>query len=275
MGKVKFKVGISYFVMIIFCLLFGQFLLLINYTVALLIHEMAHYWETKKRGYRVNYIKLDMLGMKLNISENIEKNDHFWIALAGPAINFCLCILCCALWWIAPESYYYTSNFFNANLMLATFNMLPIEPLDGGVIVKCLLTNLKRKKQERISKVCNITIILVFILLFILSFKAEPNYIFVVFSIFFLMNLISKKKKDNVDLCYKMLFKKNKPIEKVNLYKISGETTLLDCFKNLKQNNYSVFYYQSEKPYYITEIELQILITKYALSTQIKEICNQ
>lgn len=274
MNKIKFKVGISYFIMLIFCLLFGQFLLLINYTFALIIHEMAHYFEAKKRGYKVNYIKLDMLGMKLNISENIEKNDHFWIALAGPMVNFILCVFCCALWWIAPEAYYFTSNFFNANLMLALFNMLPIEPLDGGVLIKCLITNLKRKKQERISKVCNIVIIILFLGLFLISFKAEPNYIFVVFSVFFLINLFTKKKKDNVDLCYKMLFKKNKPIEKVSLYKISGETTLLECFKNLKQNQYSVFYYQAEKPYYITELELQTYLTKYALSTQVKEICR-
>lgn len=274
MSKVKFKIGISYFVMILFCAFFGQFLLLINYTFALILHEMAHYFEARKRGYKVNYIKLDMLGMKLNISENIDKNDHFWIALAGPVINFALSIICCALWWIVPETYYIFSNFFNANLMLALFNMLPIEPLDGGIILRCLLTNLKKKTAERISKICNIIIIIIFIALFIISLRNEPNFIFIVFVLFFSINLFTKKKRDNIDLFYKMLFKKNKPIEKVNLYKVSGETTLLECFKFLKQNIYSVFYYQNEKSYYITEMELQLLITKYSLSTTIKEICK-
>ena len=91
MTKTKFKIGISYIVLVIVCLLCNQFLLLFNYTFALALHELAHYYVAKNKGYRVNSIKIDLLGMRLNISQNINKNDHFWIALAGPMVNFILC----------------------------------------------------------------------------------------------------------------------------------------------------------------------------------------
>ena len=110
MLKTKIKIGISYILLIVLCLLYNQFLLLFNYTIALALHEFAHYYLARSKGYKVNKIKLDMLGMRLNISENIDNNDKFWISLAGPLLNFILCILCCAVWWVFPESYFFTSK---------------------------------------------------------------------------------------------------------------------------------------------------------------------
>lgn len=274
MSKVKFRVGITYIILVICCILYGQFLLIFNYTLALLLHEMAHYYVSRNKGYKVNNIKLDLLGMKLCISENIDKNDHFWIALAGPLLNITLCVFCFALWWLWPESYYFTENFFQANFILAIFNLMPIEPLDGGTMLNSLLSKGSRKVSLIISKTLDIAFIVVFVILFIISFDTEPNLILLLFAIFFTLNLFKQKKTNEYDLYYKMLFKRNQPISKVNLLKVSADTTLYECFKTIKENNYTVFYYPSNKPLYITETELQLLITKYDLQTKIKYIAE-
>lgn len=274
MSKFKIKIGVSYIFLIVFCLLYNQFLLLINYTLVLALHEMAHFYVARSKGYKVNKIKLDMLGMKLNISQNIDKNDHFWIALAGPMLNFVLCLLCCALWWIVPESYFFTATFFQANLILAVFNILPVEPLDGGVMLNCLLSKSSTKVAKVVSRLVNIVFIITFVVLFILSCDSEPNLILFLFALFFLVNLIKTSKKDEYDMFYKMLFKRNAPISKVNLLKVSPDTTLLDCFKQIKQNNYTIFYYPTNKPNYITENELNLFITHYDLKTKLKDITH-
>jgi len=272
MSKFKIKIGISYLFLAIFCLLYNQFLLLLNYTLVLALHEMAHYYVAQKKGYKVNNIKLDMLGMKLNISKTIDKNDHFAIALAGPLLNFVLCLVCCALWWIVPESYFFSSTFFQANLILAIFNILPIEPLDGGVMLNCLLSKSNAKISKIVSKTVNVLFIILFLILFVLSFDSEPNLILFVFAIFFVVNLIKSNKQDEYDMFYKMLFKRNMPITKVNLLKVSPETTLLECFKQIKQSNYTIFYYPSTKTHYITENELNLFLTQYELKTKLKDI---
>ena len=274
MSKVKFKIGISYIILVICCILYNQFLLIFNYTLALIFHEMAHYYTAKSKGYKVNNIKLDLLGMRLCISQNIDKNDHFWIALAGPLINFVICILCFALWWLWPESYYFTENFFQANFILAIFNLMPVEPLDGGAMLKSLLSKGNHKIASIISKVVDTIFIVVFVILFFISCDTEPNLILLLFAMFFAANLIKSKKQSEYDLYYKMLFKRNKPIEKVNLLKVGADTTLFECFKQIKETNYTVFYYQSNKPYYMTETELQLLLTKHGLQTKVKEVVN-
>lgn len=272
MSKVKFRVGIPYIILVICCILYGQFLLIFNYTLALVLHEMAHYYIARNKGYKVNNIKLDLLGMKLCISQNIDKNDHFWIALAGPLLNFVLCVLCFDIWWLWPESYYFTENFFQANFILAMFNLMPIEPLDGSTMLNSLLSRSNKKVSAIVSKVLDIAFIVIFLILFIISFDTEPNLILLLFAIFFAINLKKSKKQSEYDLYYNTLFKRNKPIEKVNLLKVSANTTLFECFKSIKQSNYTVFYYASNKPYYITETELQLLLSKHDLQTKVKDI---
>lgn len=274
MSNVKLKIGISYIFLSICCIIYGQFLLIFNYSLALIFHEIAHFYVARVKGYKVSSVKLDLLGMRLCISENIDKNDRFLIALAGPLLNFILCILCFALWWLLPESYYFTENFFQANFILAIFNLMPIEPLDGGVMLNSLLSKGKRNVSSIISKTLDIIFIATFLILFIISFDYEPNLILLLFAIFFAVNLFKHKKQREYDLYYKILCKKNKPIEKVNLLKVDGETTLFECFKQIKENNYTVFYFQGEKPVYITETELQMLITKHDLQTKINSITS-
>lgn len=272
MRKPKLKIGISYIIFFLCCLLFNQLLLIVNYTIALILHEMAHYYLAKSKGYSIKSIRLDLLGMKLSVSENIDKNDRFWIALAGPALNFLLCIVCCAMWWVLPESFYFTSTFFQANLMLAVFNILPVQPLDGGVMLNSLLSKVNRNKADKISFVVNIVFVVGFFVLFVLSCDSEPNFILLIFAIFFIFNLFANKKNNKYDLYYKQLLKRNLAITKVNLLKIEGETTLLECYKQIRENNYTVFCYQGKRIHYINEIDLQGLIAKYDFNTKIRDV---
>lgn len=274
MSKPKIKIGISYLLLLVCCLFYGQILLIINYTLALIFHELGHMWVAKSKGYNATNMKLDLLGMKLNIKQTIDKNDRFLIALAGPVVNFIFCILCFALWWLVPESYYFSYNFFQANWTVAIFNLMPAEPLDGGVMLNSLISFKSGKFASIISKILNITFIILFSILFILSFDSQPNLILLLFAIFFVVNLIKQKNQSNYDACYKTLFKRSAPITKVQLLKVNKGTTLFECFKYIKQSNYIVFYYPEKPPYYITEVELQNLLLKYDLNTKIEDAFN-
>ena len=188
MQQTKVKVGISFVLMAIVFLISNQFLLFINYIIALIFHEMAHIYMAKSRGYNTSVIKFDMLGASVKLDNRIQKDDLFSIAFAGPMINFIICLICTSIWWIVPEMYVFTADFFRCNLMLASFNMLPVEPLDGAKILESILSKRNQKNVKIINRILNILAVISFVILFIISCFDIVNFTYLLFAIFFTSN---------------------------------------------------------------------------------------
>ncbi len=74
-----------------------------------------------------------------------QKNDMFWVALAGPMSNILLFIVGLIVYGVAIAVFHVNLNksymgivfvFLYLNLLLAFFNLLPLHPLDGGKILE-------------------------------------------------------------------------------------------------------------------------------------------
>ncbi len=273
MQRTKVKIGISFILMAIVFLISQQFLLFINYIMALIFHEMGHFYVAKSKGYNANIIKFDMLGASIKLDSKIQKDDLFSIAFAGPCINFIICIICTSMWWIVPESYVFTADFFRCNLMLAGFNMIPVEPLDGAKILGSVISG-NKKLYTILKRVVNIVVVAVFVILFVVSCFDRINITYLLFGVFFASNFLPKRKV-NFDVYYKLFFKKNKMVEKINFIHIQPTCSLIEMLKQIREGYYTIFYLELTKPTYITEKEFQLLITKHCLNTAIKEVLSK
>ena len=182
----KVRIGISFFILVGVCIFTKQFMLLLNYFLALGLHELAHLFVATLRGYKLKLLKLDMLGMSLELDADIDGRDNFIINLAGPLANLLFAIICMALYWLIPTSYNLLNCFCVCNLILAVFNLLPIYPLDGGKIFRGIIK--KDSTYKKLDLIIRLVFAALFIALFIFSIFHDINWFYLVMAAFFLIS---------------------------------------------------------------------------------------
>ncbi len=180
--------------------------------LAISIHEAAHAWAADRLGdptarfsgrLTLNpFAHLDPLGTLMlflfgfgwgkpvpvdyyNLRQ--PRRDAALISLAGPLSNLILAIFISLVWrlgiYLSPPSGQILSFFFlpllQLNLILGVFNLLPLNPLDGGKILTGLLPSPQSEAVERfLESYSLILLILLFLPLFggysLLDFIISP-----------------------------------------------------------------------------------------------------
>ena len=119
--------------------------------LSVLLHEMGHAAVSTRFGIRTVEIVLFPIGGVARLERQPKPKEEFWIALAGPMVNLA----------IAASLFVYTGNRLGigailkptdanlaeriayGNLALAVFNMLPAFPMDGGRVLRSVLTRFR------------------------------------------------------------------------------------------------------------------------------------
>ena len=101
-----------------------------------LLHELGHALMARQFGIATEDITLYPIGGVARLRRLPKApGAELLIALAGPAVNFAIL----AVLSLLPGGYF-VNNLFNANVMLALFNLIPAFPMDGGRVLRALLT---------------------------------------------------------------------------------------------------------------------------------------
>lgn len=121
------------------------------------MHELGHSLTAKKFGISTRQITLLPIGGVASLESMPEDpGEEFLVAIAGPAVNVLIAVL---LYIITPVENFLNQepgaleqmlstinagNFlfflFSANVMLVLFNLLPAFPMDGGRVLRALLS---------------------------------------------------------------------------------------------------------------------------------------
>lgn len=133
------------------------------------LHEFGHALAARRFGVGTKDITLSPIGGIARLNRLPEKPiQEFIVAIAGPLVNVVIAlVLGTALWLFAPsvmpeyangtaEIFSKRSNFFPLlfllNIALVVFNLLPAFPMDGGRMLRSLLSiRLGRLKATRIA----------------------------------------------------------------------------------------------------------------------------
>ena len=111
--------------------------LFVGLFLIVLLHEFGHCFAAKMYGRDVADIKLTILGgiARLQLPEN--PRQEIVVALAGPAVNVALIPVLGALGLFVAHFFILLSLY---NIVILLFNLVPAFPMDGGRVLRALLT---------------------------------------------------------------------------------------------------------------------------------------
>ena len=140
--------------------------------VCVILHEFGHALMARKFGVRTHDITMTPIGGIARLERMPEgKGQEFWVAIAGPMVNFVIVgLIWCgffliegiklplfspALWSVENQPPSYFLIMLLANGYLGVFNLIPAFPMDGGRMLRSLLS--LRMSREKATQIASIT----------------------------------------------------------------------------------------------------------------------
>jgi Zn-dependent protease len=111
-----------------------------------LLHEGAHVVVARRGGARVRSVTLMMLGGMSEIGEVDRPRLELTMSIAGPLASLALAVLFYGLYRLAhagqlpPDAQFGLFYLAQVNAIIGVFNLLPAFPMDGGRVLRSLLT---------------------------------------------------------------------------------------------------------------------------------------
>ena len=156
-----------------------------------LLHELGHAITAKKFNIKTNDITLLPIGGVASLEKLPEKpSEELMVAFAGPMVNITLALLLSFFIHYPNNSEEmiaqlsggingnnFLLNFFLVNMVLALFNLIPAFPMDGGRMLRAVLSyQLKRNVATKIAARIGQILAIGFI---VLGFSYNPFLIFI------------------------------------------------------------------------------------------------
>ncbi len=175
-----------------------SFILVLFFCVVL--HELGHALTARKYNIGTRQITLLPIGGVASLEAMPdEPREELMVALAGPAVNI---VIALALYFIVPFENFLNQdpealeqslssinagNFifllFTANILLAVFNMIPAFPMDGGRVLRAMLS--MKMDRVRATQIASVLGQGVAFFLFFYGLLVNPILILIAIFVFF------------------------------------------------------------------------------------------
>ena len=109
---------------------------------ALALHEAGHVVAARLMNMRISRIELAPYGGAAHIDGAFEllPSREFFIAIAGPVASICAAMITLGFSGTMQLDAAFLDTFVQSNLLIGLFNLAPALPLDGGRMLRALLT---------------------------------------------------------------------------------------------------------------------------------------
>lgn len=158
-----------------------------------LFHEAGHLITMSAVGNKPQMVRFELTGMNIKRAQSIKisTKNELLIALGGPLTNGIVFVISCIL------ICFYENEFLIIvaciNLILMTFNLLPVKRLDGGMALYFLLS--RYFDSEMCSLILKITSVIFITLIYIwgiyVFISSKYNFSVLIIAIFLTLSMLS------------------------------------------------------------------------------------
>ena len=134
------SVSAGIFAVVVLTMLLDSLTRYLSAFACIVFHEAGHIAAALIFGCRIRQVRILSVGMNAVIEDAEEVEQRIAVYLAGPAVNALLLLLCIFLERLSVLSPEKAEIFAITNILLLIVNLIPVLPLDGGRILKELLT---------------------------------------------------------------------------------------------------------------------------------------
>lgn len=170
------------------------------------LHEMAHTFTAFLIGIEPSYIAFFPFGVNLRVKSKIiySISDEILLYMSGPLLSAVLALL--------SQTFFKNSYFYYNNLGLFLFNILPILPLDGGMVLKRILSEkIGNRHAERALKFNSVILIIALILFEVwLVIRNRYNFSLIFVIVFLIANIFTNNEKYSINFVKELLYIREK-----------------------------------------------------------------
>lgn len=213
----RFKIDLKIFLFLIIFYFTKQIHIYALIMIFAFIHELGHLLAGVLCGMKPEKLEIKPYGVSISFKlfpkdynikigkSNKLEVKKILVALAGPVTNLLIIIVLLNL----PVEFFAKLMIIYSNILITIFNLIPIYPLDGGRIVKSILsiTFGKRKAEKYINNISFITLIFVTFVSSILIYIIENIAIFLIVIVLWIMYIAEDIKYKRKIEIYKLLEK--------------------------------------------------------------------
>lgn len=215
--------------------------------VLVFIHELTHYLTARILGFSGFDIEILPIGAVLKVKDLDEASpkQDLIISLSGPLLNLLLAAIFYALFLSFHSPYLYL--LYKSNLSIGVFNLIPAFPLDGGRVLRDILsTKTIYRRANEISVRVSMVLGTIFMFVYFVSVTAnKSNFNLGLISIFILISSIKEKERIVYLIMGHIIKKKYRFIKRGYIenrsISIFCKKDLLSVLGMIDKNKYNIF----------------------------------
>ena len=226
-----------FFIVLIIIWYLGLFPQYLSVLLVAILHESGHAITARILGVKNISFKIQPWGVCMRCENINDLKKEFKVSASGPLVNLFLMLISCI---------FNLPDFFTFNLFMFLINLLPVYPLDGGRMIKCILKQeLTYGIAENLFRIisCLVTV-LVLICGIVLLYKTEMNFSVLLIAIFLILsfdceNEGDKKKAILQKNCH---YSVNENENAREILKLSRKNAIFDIYDNNNRYKGSLTY---------------------------------